>query len=684
MLRMPTMPCYHRATRHQSIAMSTRSAFRSCCAKQIPVLWLLLALLFYGAVALRAQTVETLVQFTNVWKFDQSGLELGTAWRTNDYDDSAWPSGRGLLGFENNPQSYAVHAPFSTPLTVSSSVTTFYFRATFELTGSTAGLTLIASNLVDDGCVIYLNGLRAGSVRAPATYNATTLFSGPASEGQIDSMTLANFGLRQGDNVLAVEVHQSSPVSEDVVWGMRLMAIRPTVLAITNPPQSQTVLVGDSITLSVGVMGGPAFYRWFKDGMAIPNATNSSYLVSNALLSSAGQYQVIITNSINAVTSIVAMVTVLPDRAGPTMIVAIVNNRIPGSAGSFGSNTINVLFNETIHFTAARNTDNYFLRQPGSTNDVPILRALYSSELGALLNVDTTDPDWVPGGDLVLTVNGVKDLHGNVIAPDSQIAVAWSYPTNLLGADAAWSVHSAATSEPDIYEQPWNATNFMESLSWRQGQGAFCGGTLGGPPCVEDCQSDIGYQSEPTLFRTTFAWPGEFGSRATLNIAASFDDALALYLNGREIFRANLPAGERSITSATKAINRVTVPICDTNILILITNLLPGTNWLCAAVVQSAVLVGDADIVFGLRLNAIALVAPSIPPGVAPTLNISSLDATAVLLSWAGHGYALESSTNLSLGPVGYPFGPWLQVSNMSNPFTNSLSKPARFFRLRK
>jgi hypothetical protein len=53
-----------------------------------------------GSMPSRAQQVTTLIEFTNVWKYDQSGRELGTAWSTNGYDDLTWTSGRGLLGFE--------------------------------------------------------------------------------------------------------------------------------------------------------------------------------------------------------------------------------------------------------------------------------------------------------------------------------------------------------------------------------------------------------------------------------------------------------------------------------------------------------------------------------------------------------------------------------------------------------
>lgn len=68
---------------------------------------------------IQAQEFTTLLQFTNVWKYNQDGLELGPSWRTNDYDDAAWPQGRGLLGFESVTAPYQVTAPVLTQLTVS-------------------------------------------------------------------------------------------------------------------------------------------------------------------------------------------------------------------------------------------------------------------------------------------------------------------------------------------------------------------------------------------------------------------------------------------------------------------------------------------------------------------------------------------------------------------------------------
>src|SRR5688500_2647819 len=118
------------------------------------VVWILFVLLFSLAPA-SAQLTTSLVQFTNLWKYDDSGAELGNAWRTNDFNDSTWPEGQGLLGFEDNTTPYLVHAPLGTSIFPSTTTTSFYFRARFNFSGPTAGLVLVSSNLVDDGCVLY-------------------------------------------------------------------------------------------------------------------------------------------------------------------------------------------------------------------------------------------------------------------------------------------------------------------------------------------------------------------------------------------------------------------------------------------------------------------------------------------------------------------------------------------------
>src|SRR5262249_23178378 len=66
---------------------------------------------------------------------------------------------------------------------------------------------------------------------------------------------------------------------------------------ITQPPQSQTVHFGTTVTFAVGVDGsGPFSYQWSFDGNPIPGATNGSLVLSNVQFTNAGGYAIVVTD----------------------------------------------------------------------------------------------------------------------------------------------------------------------------------------------------------------------------------------------------------------------------------------------------------------------------------------------------------------------------------------------------
>ncbi|MBE7503458.1 MAG: lamin tail domain-containing protein [Verrucomicrobiales bacterium] len=160
-----------------------------------------------------------LLVMTNLWRYEQSGTDLGIAWREPGYDDSRWPSGRALLYVEGAALPFPKHTPLTLgPLT-------FYFRTTFRYEGPTSGVRLKVNTVVDDAAAIYLNGrelLRVGfGETGEITFDrpADRVVSDAALEGP---MVVEGAALRSGTNVVAVEVHQNSPGSSDIVWGMDL------------------------------------------------------------------------------------------------------------------------------------------------------------------------------------------------------------------------------------------------------------------------------------------------------------------------------------------------------------------------------------------------------------------------------------------------------------------------------
>ena len=76
-------------------------------------------------------------------------------------------------------------------------------------------------------------------------------------------------------------------------------------------PQSTNVIVGSNALFSVVASGaGPLFYQWFFDGAVLTNETASSLLITNVQTTNAGNFQVVVSNSFNSVTSRVAVLTV--------------------------------------------------------------------------------------------------------------------------------------------------------------------------------------------------------------------------------------------------------------------------------------------------------------------------------------------------------------------------------------
>src|SRR6185503_5072612 len=72
----------------------------------------------------------------------------------------------------------------------------------------------------------------------------------------------------------------------------------------TRQPESRTVPIDNPVTFSVAAMGKePLSYQWQKTGSPIGGATTRSYSISSAQVGDAGNYRVVVSNSIGSTTS---------------------------------------------------------------------------------------------------------------------------------------------------------------------------------------------------------------------------------------------------------------------------------------------------------------------------------------------------------------------------------------------
>jgi len=168
-----------------------------------------------------------------VWQYLDTGIDPGPHWRSLAFDDSSWAAGRAQLGYGEGDEATVVSyggVPTNRHITT-------WFRRTFHLPDPEEFETLQLRMLYDDGAVVYLNGVEVARARMPAGAIDSQTRAGSASgeeETRFDTFTFGPgkpFHVRRSllvpsRNVLAVELHQASPSSNDLSFVAELVGVR--------------------------------------------------------------------------------------------------------------------------------------------------------------------------------------------------------------------------------------------------------------------------------------------------------------------------------------------------------------------------------------------------------------------------------------------------------------------------
>ena len=224
---------------------------------------------------------------TTLWRYENTGTDLGTAWKEKSYPaESTWATGAACIGVEpdvylNTNVMVGSGEKLRTDLAgvYSQAIITYYFRIQFNWSGP-AGVRLRLRHVVDDGAVFYLNGTEVHrfGLAAGATVNYLTGFTG--HENQYEGpFLIPTASLVQGDNVLAVEVHQSGSTSTDVVLGAVLDALtsylaRTTIESVTPAPNAVDVpresIIGLTLVDGTQKVQTNSVRLWVNDGAVTP------------------------------------------------------------------------------------------------------------------------------------------------------------------------------------------------------------------------------------------------------------------------------------------------------------------------------------------------------------------------------------------------------------------------------
>ena len=205
--------------------------------------------------------VTSLIPLRAAWRYDETSTSLAANWMSPGYAEPAsWKSGPTPFGYE--PDLTAVEpAYFGTNLGAAfvAAHRAYYFRRSFNVPDVLPGDEFRVSLAVDDGAVVYLNGLEVHNDLYPrfnmgGTPGTAVAYAADASVSievgttagtvnpPIASPWLSNGGLlTPGSNLIAAEVHQKGTTSTDVVFDLKLERRRTSAVTPSEPLAYQTM-----------------------------------------------------------------------------------------------------------------------------------------------------------------------------------------------------------------------------------------------------------------------------------------------------------------------------------------------------------------------------------------------------------------------------------------------------------
>ncbi|WCO02847.1 metallophosphoesterase [Psychroserpens ponticola] len=187
---------------------------------------------------------ETLIDFASTWSYydnaDEPSAQGAIDWNDNTYDDSTWSTGNAHMGYGDGDEAQEVNT----------ATKVLYTRHNFNVADLSTIQALVLNLIYDDGAVVYLNGqeiMRTNMPEGGIMYS--TFASSVSTDNSLATEAFSNL-LIQGNNVIAVEIHQVNAGSSDLSFDLELKG-HDALLFINNTwfPNSPTSTSGNNNAL---------------------------------------------------------------------------------------------------------------------------------------------------------------------------------------------------------------------------------------------------------------------------------------------------------------------------------------------------------------------------------------------------------------------------------------------------
>jgi hypothetical protein len=350
----------------------------------------------------------TLITLGATWKYlaTNEANAPGPQWIQADYNEVGWGEGPAELGYGDGDEATPVPCGIATcGGDAPGKWITSYYRKKFMVVDPNQFVSLSATLVYDDGAVVYLNGQEIYRVNMPSGPVTWATVTGTGADYQPDVRSVDPGVLMAGENIIAVEMHQSGNTSSDVSFALQLVGLLPPNVSIITPANGSTFStpVNFTVTADASDDGTITSVEFYAGETFLGFANNAPYSITVTNLTEEGY----------ALTAKAYDNTGLSTVSAPVNI-TVVDPNPPALVGANATtNKVFLVFSKPVVQPSATTVGNYSL-----SPSVSILAA----QFGARSNIVELDTAYLtPAVDYTLTVNNVRDRANNVIATDSQV-----------------------------------------------------------------------------------------------------------------------------------------------------------------------------------------------------------------------------------------------------------------------
>ncbi len=215
-----------------------------------------------------APTIASPVSYGSTWRYADRGTDLATAWRAPSFDDSAWTSGPGTVGWGGGE---------ATTVGGSSKPITTYLRSNFTIDDASQVKVMDIEAKLAQGAIVYVNGVEVGRVNLPAgaVTGATpaSTYTDSTEDARVKTFRIPGTLLTTGTNSLAVELHAWKAGATKAFFDLQATTrgassdtTAPSAPALTATPTADGVSLSWTPSTDETALGG---YTIARDGAPI-------------------------------------------------------------------------------------------------------------------------------------------------------------------------------------------------------------------------------------------------------------------------------------------------------------------------------------------------------------------------------------------------------------------------------